>query len=173
MGTCNTISILGLLLVLGLMRCSTALGINCQGSSQCSPFYNTINTDNLISRFNRTIWTTIRDDARFSKDRQIACAKNAHWAVGGICLFLQGHIPIAGIPGTILKYRISDLLYHGCRYCGSVPISGDNNATKAGFLTSNYVVDPWCDGLCDVGNTFSTVTAIPTSTPISLNFYWD
>lgn len=123
-------------------------GINCNGSSQCSRWFNTINSEHLVSSFNHTIWTQISDNAYFFRHDQIICAKNAHWAVGGICLFFEGNVPIKGVSGLVLKKRINDLAYHGCRYCGSVPVSGDNDPNKAGRLTSNYVFQPTCDGLC-------------------------
>ena len=126
-------------------------GINCRGSSQCSSLFNTVRSDNLIFAFNYTIWKRISDDAYFFEDQQIACAKNAGWAVGGICLFVQGNITSQGIKGHVLKDRISDLAYHGCEYCGSVPISGDNDPDKAGLLTANYVVHPICNGICFFG----------------------
>lgn len=141
-------------------------GINCNGSSQCSRWFNTVNSEQLISSFNHTIWTRIRDDAYFFRHDQIICAKNAHWAIGGICLFLMGNIPIEGISGLVLKRRINDLAYHGCRYCGSVPVSGNNDPTKAGRLTSNYVFHPECDGLCTPGENLLDVE-VPISSIVS------
>lgn len=139
------------------------LGINCQGSSQCDRLFNTVDSDNLIALMNYTIWYGISDEAVFHERRQIACGRNADWAVGGICLFFQGSIPQEGISGAVLKARISDLTYHGCRYCGSVPVSGDNNPGKAGILTSNYVLVPVCDGLCYPGEALNVTASSPTS----------
>ena len=142
-------------------------GINCRGSSQCNRIFNTVNADHLIFAFNYTIWKRISDDAYFFKGQQIACAKNAGWAVGGICLFVQGNISDQGISGNVLKDRISDLAYHGCNYCGSVPISGDNDPDKAGLLTANYVEHPICNGICFFGEINGH--AVEPSTSVFLN----
>ena len=136
-------------------------GINCLGSSQCSKWFNTIDTNNLVALFNWTMWNMVQDDAVFHANRQIACAKNANWAVGGICLYLQGAIPKEGVTGAVLRARISDLTYHGCEYCGSVPVSGDNDARKAGILTSNYVRSPICHGLCFPGEVLDITSPSP------------
>ena len=142
-------------------------GINCRGSSQCSRLFNTVNSDHLIFAFNYTIWKRISDYAYFFEHQQIACAKNAGWAIGGICLFVQGNVTSEGISGHVLKDRISDLAYHGCKYCGSVPISGDNDPYKAGLLTANYVEHPICDGICSLGEMHYGVVEPPTS--VALN----
>ena len=146
-------------------------GINCRGSSQCSRLFNTVGSEHLIFAFNYTIWNRISDYAYFFKSQQIACAKNANWAVGGICLFVQGNVTSQGISGRILKERISDLAYHGCNYCGSVPISGDNNPDKAGLLTANYVAHPICNGICFHGEMHYDTAESPTleSTSAVLN----
>ena len=127
------------------------IGINCLGSSQCSRVFNTISTKNLIAQFNWTLWNRVNDTAIFYSHRQIACGRNLDWLVGGVCLFLQGNVTEKGVSGAILKSRISDLTYHGCRYCGSVPVSGDNDPRSQGSLTANYVHYPVCDGLCFPG----------------------
>ena len=141
-------------------------GINCLGSSQCSRLFNTISSTNLIAHFNWTVWHRVNDTASFYKHRQIACGKNASWLVGGVCLFLQGNVSDNGISGSTLKARISDLSYHGCKYCGSVPVSGDNDPRSAGLLTANYVRYPVCDGLCFPGE---MVEATPTFTSNTSN----
>lgn len=139
------------------------LGINCRGSTQCSRLFNTVHSDHLIVAMNHTIWKRISDYAYFFEDQQIACAKNAGWAIGGICLYVQGNITSDGISGLVIKKRISDLAYHGCNYCGSVPISGDNDPLKAGLLTANYVQHPLCDGICSRGEFHYEVVEPPTS----------
>ncbi|KAI4207181.1 MAG: hypothetical protein LQ346_000675, partial [Caloplaca aetnensis] len=71
--------------------------------------------------------------------------------LGSICLFLQGAaVPAAGVPGFVVKARLRDLLRHGCLFCGSVPVSGDNRRAAAGVLTSNYVLGKGCQGVCDL-----------------------
>ena len=141
------------------------IGINCLGSSQCSKLFNTINYKNLVSHFNWTLWNRVNDTAIFHKHRQIACGRNLDWLVGGVCLFLQGNVTEKGVSGATLKARISDLAHHGCRYCGSVPVSGDNDPRSAGVLTSNYVHYPVCDDLCFPGE---MVEDTPKSTSSTL-----
>ena len=139
-------------------------GINCLGSSQCSRVFNTINSKNLIAKFNWTVWNRVDDAAIFYKHRQIACGKNADWLVGGVCLFLQGNVSENGVSGAVLKARMSDLAYHGCRFCGSVPVSGDNDPRSAGVLTANYVHYPVCDGLCFPGKIVDDTPTLTSST---------
>lgn len=85
------------------------------------------------------------------KGEHIVCAENLRWLQGSICLFLEGeNVPRNGVPGFVIKQRIHDLLYHGCKFCGSVPVLGDNRAKEAGLLTSNYVFAKGCQGVCKV-----------------------
>lgn len=140
------------------------VGINCLGSSQCSRVFNTISSGNLIDRFNWTVWYEVDDAVVFYKHRQIVCGKNYDFFVGGICLFLQGNVSEQGVSGAVLKARISDLAYHGCKYCGSVPVSGDNNPRSAGILTANYVHYPVCDGLCFPGEIVEDTPTLTSGT---------
>ncbi len=41
--------------------------------------------------------------------------------------------------------------------CGSVPLGPLNNPAMLGILTSNYVTDKGCQGLCSPGNTTDPV----------------
>ncbi|KAL8899140.1 MAG: hypothetical protein Q9207_006350, partial [Kuettlingeria erythrocarpa] len=85
----------------------------------------------------------------YFRDEHIICAENA--LLGSICLFLQGRaVPAAGVPGFVVKARLRELVRHGCLFCGSVPVSGDNRPLAAGVLTSNYVLGKGCHGVCDL-----------------------
>jgi len=69
---------------------------------------------------------------------------------GGVCAFLQGGSPAK--TGWEVKYLMGALRDHGCKACGSVPVTwpGDNNI-KNGMLTSNFVSNPkvgGCKGVC-------------------------
>ncbi|KAL8996976.1 MAG: hypothetical protein Q9169_003627 [Polycauliona sp. 2 TL-2023] len=149
-------------------------GINCKGSSQCS--FTTVNSPNILREFNSTLWIAhgTRPDALprlpgsrpvppktnldnnplpdyelFFKGEHIICARNLHWLVGSICVFLQGdNVPVTGVPGFVIKRLVYDLVYHNCKFCGSVPVSGDNEPETSGVLTSNYVMDEGCHGVC-------------------------
>ena len=72
-----------------------------------------------------------------------------------MCLFLQGDLPIGtvNVNGSVIKARISDLKNHGCKSCGSVPLSGNNDPRAAGILTANYVQDTQgCNGVCGMSD---------------------
>lgn len=64
-------------------------------------------------------------------------------------MFMQGNVPAEGVDGYTIGRRIADLNWHGCHLCGSVPLSGDNDADKMGILTVNYVTGKGCNGICD------------------------
>ena len=141
-----------------------ALGINCRGSSQCNKFFSTLKTKNLINLLNETMWASVSDEAYFYQEENIMCDKNANWAVGGFCLFLQGNTPLSGVNGSVLKSAISYLAAHGCHTCGSVPIGPNNDPSIAGWLTVNYVRYPSCLGLCIKGYLPPASSAIQVTT---------
>ena len=69
--------------------------------------------------------------------------------LGGICAFTQGkNVPGTGADGALIKRKLQELSSHGCRVCGSVPLSGDNDSGKEGILTVNYIGGLVCKGLC-------------------------
>jgi len=142
------------------------LGINCRGSSQCSKIFQSVGTTDLIIYFNESLWIggdsnlpngPIIDKAFYYFGQHIMCAQNGKINIGSICLFLQGNIPDAGIPGWLIKRKIAELAAHGCKMCGSVPLGPLNNPAMLGILTSNYVTDKGCQGLCSPGNTTDPV----------------
>lgn len=154
----NLFAILGL--ASGFMGHVVALGINCQGSSFCHSYFSGMDYhENVISEFwqilnaGRSIYMKeggpISETARYK-------AGNPPWIVcqplpkgGAICLFLHGNVPAEGVTGKVVQDRMGDLVNHGCRVCGSVPLSGNNNPDEMGVLTANFVSHgPFCDGLC-------------------------
>ena len=70
--------------------------------------------------------------------------------VGGICLFLGGNVPPAGVGAAVVLAALDTLIEHGCRTCGSAPLDvlGGNEMGRMGGLTSNYVLRPGCVGFC-------------------------
>ncbi|KAA6415501.1 MAG: hypothetical protein FRX48_00216 [Lasallia pustulata] len=157
-------SLLPLGIALLLSACSpvtAALGINCRGHVPfCNPAYAGLPVSvDLISSFwdalsvgNSTVVPggPIADTSvyhgPYADPRQIAC--RALDGGTGICLFLQGNVPAAGVDGSVVKARVADLNNHGCWYCGSVPLSGNNHPEEMGILTSNYVRNALCNGVC-------------------------
>lgn len=139
-----------------------ARGINCLGSSQCS--FTTVDSKNIMAEFNSTVYHGPGNTSQphlgggplpelelWYKGEHIVCAENWHLFQGSICLFLDGkNVPQNGVPGFVIKQRINDLLYHGCKFCGSVPVLGNNEAQEAGVLTSNYILARGCQGVCKV-----------------------
>ena len=125
------------------------LGINCRGSGFCPSILEDLITDfsDAILHGNSTIvGGGPMNDSDIYYDgypQDITCDK--HYTV---CLFMQGNVPVGGVNGSVIKARITDLRNHGCKVCGSVPLSGDNDPDKMGILTSNMVNQGSCDGVC-------------------------
>ena len=152
---------------------ASSLGINCRGSSECTsaslfhfpPHYNLLSSFYSALAFGNS--TSVRGGpisptATFASGQKIACRPNPR-GVGGFCLFTQGRPAAiatrdqgesnAGTPATVVDgetvvRRVYELGVHGCAVCGSVPLSGDNDAGKEGTLISNYVLRGYCDGVC-------------------------
>ena len=83
----------------------------------------------------------------YSAGQHIACLHIACLTTydSGICLFMEGNVPKEGVRGSVIIDRVGDLNSHGCWYCGSVPISGDNKPEAMGVLTSNWVRNANCE----------------------------
>ena len=142
-----------------------ALGINCQGSILCGyknkgemvldTFY-----DAMTSGSQSFIPGGPLEDERVyynGQPQDVAC-----WEDLKVCLFLQGNIPSTGMNGSTIKLRLNELRLHGCRICGSVPISGNNDPYNSGYLTSNFVTSGSCNGICQ---TVSHPEGIPSTAP--------
>ena len=146
---------------IGIVSSQADLGINCRGSFYCKAWFlgNSFYTEDVISDF----WDALSvgnstnipggpiDDAMVYDERQgpsghIAC-RQVSIGGQGICLFIQD---AADANGSTIKARVADLNNHGCRLCGSVPLSGNNDAADLGILTANYVSSGACDGICGV-----------------------
>ncbi|KAJ7468584.1 killer toxin, partial [Mycena latifolia] len=110
------------------------LGINCEGSAQCS---GAVDAASDLAGY----ISGLSDDVWINNGQQIACIAN-------ICAFLQN---TGGTWGSIVKQFAPYIPDHGCQACGSVPYyypQGDNNVAD-GELTFNYVSDAACnEGLC-------------------------
>ena len=61
---------------------------------------------------------------------------------------MQGNVPEAGMNGSVIVSNLSDLIHHGCRVYGSVPLGANNEPSLMGELTSNYVHRKGSSGLC-------------------------
>lgn len=117
---------------------SSALGINCRGSSSCAAGFmdhlrNYI-TDNLNG---------VDPNYQYSNGEKVACR-------GYHCCFPQdmGNRKLSG-------QRVRDLIValgnHGCSGCGSVPYDwpGGPNDVSRGQLTCNYVTATCGNGVCN------------------------
>lgn len=126
------------------------LGINCRGSNpNC---WSQSGFDDTLEWF---LYLTERGGSLGDADlyvpgSHILCRPWGAVPVGGICAFTQGrNLSPTGINGTMIRRKLNELVDHGCRTCGSVPLSEDNNPVEAGILTVNYVIHgPICNGLC-------------------------
>ena len=148
---------LSLLLVLPLLMWDTlALGINCRGSWNCK-------TKRSILSMMTSMMHELGDEDIWKTGSHIMCLpvkgfytpKNA-----GYCLFMQGDVGqnqilrpngdlVTGVKGGDIKIKINQLYEHGCRGCGSVPLSDDNDPDELGILTVNYVKQRRsCEGVC-------------------------
>lgn len=129
---------------------ASTLGINCRGSKpNCwsqSGFDDTLET---FLHFTRP-GGSLGDSDLYSPGSHIVCRPWGAVPVGGICAFAQGrNLSPTGINGTMIRLKLKELVEHGCRTCGTVPLSEDNNPAEAGVLTVNYVLHgPICNGLC-------------------------
>ncbi|KAF2420321.1 killer toxin [Tothia fuscella] len=123
------------ILALTVASVASALGINCQGSSQCSQGTGEVSRKltGYINQIDSNRWINNGD--------LIACVREPHGgdSNGAICAFMQG---TGGETAGVLKGLAQDLVNHGCNKCGSVPLffdQGDNNPNDHGILTFNYV----------------------------------
>lgn len=173
------LSIMILLLLSLFFPSALALGINCRGSAYCQYGPSSL-TPNIISLFvalaNNT--TTIclsppfdcgpiHDTDNYAPGAHILCLPQGY-VLGGICAFTQGSVSAAGTNGKLIKQKLSELRVHGCIFCGSVPLSGNNDPNTEGILTLNYVASQTCMGVCPPTH-YSAAPNGSASTYVSLN----
>ena len=151
------------------------LGINCRGSVLCPdgrirwPYLNTLiqiaKGTNCISApgFN---CGPINDTDIWAPGKHIVCLPQ-QVSIGGLCVFAQGSVAPLGITGDLVERKLAELKQHGCRVCGSVPLSDDNNPNTAGELTVNWVSSGACWGMCPSTHYYNT--QIPGNHTLSLN----
>lgn len=137
-----------------------SLGVNCRGSIICPAYLEAFPPD-YIGTFIKITSGSITDcppdffcgpmndtDIYLPNDH-IVCLPIGRSFLGGICAFIQGNnLPTTGVDGALIKRKLQELRGHGCRVCGSVPLSGDNDPSKEGILTVNYIGGLACKGLC-------------------------
>ena len=136
------------------------LGINCRGSLLC-PAYLDAFPPNYIGTFimilnGSTAYCPrgfscgpLNDTEFYLPNNNIVCLPLGRSFLGGICTFTQGsNVPATGVTGALIKRKLQELSAHGCRVCGSVPLSEDNDPGSRGILTVNYIAGLACKGLC-------------------------
>ncbi|KAJ5570443.1 uncharacterized protein N7459_009873 [Penicillium hispanicum] len=134
--------------ILAIASTSSALGINCRGSSNCGSVVTPCDGDQGMSalQFMQGMIKGRIDQGHgndfYSEGKQIACTLRKPHAVlgGGCCLFYQN-----GASGTLndVLVRIDNLVDHGCETCGSDPTQPGNDVGN-GELTVNYVSSANC-----------------------------
>lgn len=134
------------------------LGVNCKGAFRCAFLINPDLLDRLILNFD-----LIDDGALYKNKAPISCLGGG--LIGYFCAFTQGHMPSDGTTGSLLKQKIQELRNHGCRACGSVPLSANDPNVK-GILTVNYVTTI---GVCIQLGVCPPSSHIPDAPPIPLS----
>ena len=124
--------------------CVTALGINCQGSSNCVYFRPNNPGPNVAESLRQRIVAQVSDNTWYPNGQHLACVDgqvraDPFTSYGSVCAFLQG---TGGLPGNEIKTLAQRIVEHGCKTCGSVPVyfdKGDNDVKSHGQLTFNFV----------------------------------
>lgn len=166
------------------IQTASSLGINCRGSGVCplATFFagaqnkGTAIIEGLRDGLDRT---TLPVSTTYSNGQHIVCVGSdlpisisiapedspvsvtlgGGIPIGGICAFLQS-LP-SGKTLTLgqIKTLTDDIIQHGCKTCGSVPITYPNNqdVDSVGELTYNFVSEGKfiCDGTCISGESNS------------------
>uniref|UniRef100_A0AC35F9F4 Killer toxin Kp4 domain-containing protein n=1 Tax=Panagrolaimus sp. PS1159 TaxID=55785 RepID=A0AC35F9F4_9BILA len=125
------------------------LGINCRGSSGCKG-------EPTLEQLNAEVQKL--DDGRvYRSGEHIVCLPRGRGIISiinwrdGLCIFLQFAPEGTTITGSRVKQLIPQLMAHGCKGCGSIPINFPaSNDPGPGILTTNYVsdTDNPCIGVC-------------------------
>ena len=147
-------------------------GINCEGSSQC-PRYDGLNGNtDLLTLQDYTDELNSHPSWFYNTGSHIACVNSTAAPAneslplftfrGYICIFAQpepdaffgivgeqNKVKGGGVDAMTIVRKVADLVAHGCRRCGSIPLRDDNDISD-GQLTSNFVSDAPCvNRLCD------------------------
>jgi hypothetical protein len=122
--------------ILAFATSTTALGINCRGSSNCGGSGD-VGLSDIINKANGA-----GDHHVFGNGEHVACLQfdnDGRLPGGSLCAFPQG--TANGIEGWKAKQLLGFIRDHGCSRCGSVPVNfpNDNNVDSAGQLTVNWV----------------------------------
>ncbi|KAF2035956.1 killer toxin [Setomelanomma holmii] len=122
---------------------SALLGINCRGSGYCN-----IPCGRDIWELQRLVGL-INDGYTYSNHAFLACAecKGDSGEDGGFCVFPQKKPRGERMYAKRAKEGMGQLIAHGCRGCGSVPLHPGNNV-NTGELTVNFVEHVCRDGVC-------------------------
>jgi hypothetical protein len=123
-------------------------GVNCEGSGLCGA----LGIDSITAgQLNNLIQDVVPSYLSFSGGEKIACVSGSTDAGDeyGLCAFPQGSLsgPLSAADAKTLS---QDLINHGCKVCGSVPVQAlsGGNSDDEGILTFNYVSSPGCNGVC-------------------------
>ena len=119
--------------ILAFSTQAAAIGINCQGSSNCG-LSGSANLQGIINAANNA-----GDFHVFQNGEHVACVQGTGSVGGSLCAFPQG--TSGGIEGWKAKQLLGFLKDHGCGRCGSVPrnFPNNNDVNSAGMLTVNWV----------------------------------
>lgn len=139
---------------------SAPLGINCRGSSYCSPCYiqdfSIADIADVTNIGGTQLPPGYNKDTTYRNQQQIYCtwvrncySKSAH---SSFCLFPQHMREGQRITLGEVHELVKKLRDHGCQSCGSVPLAalhGSNDPSEDGILTFNFVSNPHgCKEFC-------------------------
>ncbi|KAL7916600.1 killer toxin [Trichoderma velutinum] len=116
-----------------------AAGVNCNGSSNCAGL--AFSLQDIVNQSKG-----LDENRIYRPGEHIICIEGVFG--NGACAFLQGN---SAENGHFVKILLQDLLDHGCKKCGSVPVDATQggNDDGNGILTVNAVGDTGgCNGIC-------------------------
>lgn len=135
------------------------IGINCNGSPFGCIGAGAANIMHVL----RDYMSILTSSDRYLAGQKIACKEHSvfPYVLGGyFCAFLEGNVAADGVDGATLLLKMEQMIEHGCRGCGAVPISADNDPEKLGTLVVNYVQTSECVGVCYYGGEDGTVEEV-------------
>lgn len=157
-----------------------ALGLNCRGSGLCplAKFENK-NPESIIQILRDAINATTKPPTTaYTEGQHIICVTSSEAitlgsdfadgieagestggsykldvaiGTGGICAFPNHLKAGANLTLGLIRPLADQVLEHGCKTCGSATVEW-GNSPKEGYLTFDYVADPFCDGDCISGD---------------------